>query len=375
MRVADEAFEGLFRHLFVYNMLFEDTEIDERFLDVGESSRVLGISGAGCGIAGHLSRRPRSIDAVDINARHLAITALKVSAARELDCYDEFYQLWGHGTHAQPRNVVDRLTLRLPGWIRQHWLSGHRLFARSFHSCGLTAQLFALLRRLAHVDASWLRSLIAQPVRARKRAITERFGPVFRTPWVAALLRSPINLVAIGVNHAQRDRMLRAERLEDVVDYLLMHLSRVAETDLERNWFAWHAVAGDFNHACRDAVPPFLRRDHHVASLHAETELRFHHRGILDVLGDAGPHTWTHYTLCDAPDWMAPDVQRKLVREIFRTSADGAVLLHRSVEEVNLPGCDAVGRHFRPMTEATEVATRLDRTRQYRRVAFYRIEH
>ena len=90
MRVADEAFEGVFKHLFVYNMLFEDTEIDEGFLEVDETSRVLGISGAGCGIAGHLSRRPQSIDAVDINARHLAITALKVSAARELESYEEF---------------------------------------------------------------------------------------------------------------------------------------------------------------------------------------------------------------------------------------------------------------------------------------------
>src|ERR1700722_17092909 len=68
MRGADRAFQQLFRHLFVYNMLFEDTEVDELFLGVGPDSRILGISGAGCGIANHVSRRPRSIDAVDINA-------------------------------------------------------------------------------------------------------------------------------------------------------------------------------------------------------------------------------------------------------------------------------------------------------------------
>jgi hypothetical protein len=32
-------------------------------------------------------------------------------------------------------------------------------------------------------------------------------------------------------------------------------------------------------------------------------------------------------------------------------------------------------RHFRPMAEATELATQLDRTRQFRRVSFYRVEH
>ncbi len=97
MHFADKAYQQLFRHLFVYNMLFEDTEVDERFLGVGPESRILGISGAGCGIANHLSRRPRRIDAVDINARHLAITALKTASARDLTSYDEFYTLWGHG--------------------------------------------------------------------------------------------------------------------------------------------------------------------------------------------------------------------------------------------------------------------------------------
>lgn len=375
MRVADAAFQRIFRHLFVYNMLFEDTEIDEEFLEVDETSRVLGISGAGCGIAGHLSRRPKTIDAVDINAHHLALTALKVSAARELESYDEFYQLWGHGKHPRPRVVAERLTARSPTWIRRHWLSSYGIFERSVHRRGLTAQLFAGLRRLAGVDARWLRTLIALPVRARQSTILDRFGPVFRSPCVAALLRSPLHLVAIGVNHAQRDRMLRAEKLKDVVDYLLMHLTRVADTDLERNWFAWHAVAGDFNHDRADAVPPFLRKDRHDTSFGAKTEVRFHHRNILDVLRAAGPRAWTHYSLCDAPDWMPYDVQSTLLREIFRTSADGAIFLHRSVEGSLLPESHGVGRHFRLMSHATEVATRLDRTRQFRRVAFYRIEH
>src|SRR5271166_1764786 len=87
MGLSDTAFQHLFKHLFVYNMLFEDTEVDERFLGVGPESRVLGISGAGCGIANQLSRRPRSVDAVDINAKHLAITALKTSSARELESH------------------------------------------------------------------------------------------------------------------------------------------------------------------------------------------------------------------------------------------------------------------------------------------------
>jgi S-adenosylmethionine-diacylglycerol 3-amino-3-carboxypropyl transferase len=375
MHFADKAYQQLFRHLFVYNMLFEDTEVDERFLGVGPESRILGISGAGCGIANHLSRRPRRIDAVDINARHLAITALKTASARELTNYDEFYTLWGHGSHARPSELASRLTKNLPGWIRRHWILSHRIFKHSFHRRGLTAQLFGALRRLSGVDASWLRALIAAPVAERPRLVAETFGPILRKAWVSAALRSPLHLLAIGVNAAQRDRMLRAEGLDDVIDFLLLHIGRVAQTDLERNWFAWWAVAGEFNHDRQDAVPPFMRRDHHASSIGADTDVRFHHRNIFDVLGDAGPNTWTHYTLLDAPDWMSNDVQHKLLGEIVRTSADGAVVLHRSVETDSMPERHGLERHFVPMVEASDLATKLDRTRQFRRVSFYQVAH
>jgi S-adenosylmethionine-diacylglycerol 3-amino-3-carboxypropyl transferase len=375
MTVFDRAFQQLFQHLFVYNMLFEDTEVDERFLGVGPDSRILGISGAGCGIANHLSRRPRTIDAVDINARHLAITALKTTTARELESYDEFYGLWGHGTHADPEGMVSRLTAQLPRWIQRHWRQNHGIFAHSFNQRGLTAQFFGALRKLSGVDATWLRSIIDVPVAERRRQVVDRFAPILRTPWVSAVLRSPLHLVALGVNQQQCERMLRAEGLSDIVDFLVMHLGRVAETDLERNWFAWFAVAGHFNHATPDAVPPFMRRDHHEASLGAKTDVRFHHRNIFDVLADAGPKTWTHFTLLDAPDWMASETQQKLLDEILRTSTDGAVVLHRSVEEGSLPERHRMDKHFLPMQEATELATRLDRTRQFRSVSFYRVAH
>jgi S-adenosylmethionine-diacylglycerol 3-amino-3-carboxypropyl transferase len=375
MRVADQAFQHVFKHLLVYNMLFEDTEVDERFLGVGPDSRILGISGAGCGIANQLSKRPRRIDAVDINASHLALTALKTAAARKMDSYEEFYRLWGHGTHPQAERVAATLSRDLPAWVQRHWRSHYDVFEDALHRRGLTARLFAILRRLANVDAEWLRQLIATPLSERRRRVVEAFGPALRKPWVSAVLRSPLPLVAIGVNHAQCERMLRAEGLTDVVDYTLMHLQRVSETDLERNWFVWFAIAGHFNHARPDATPPYLRKDHHAASLGAPTDVRFHHSNILDVLGAAGKNTWTHYTLLDAPDWMPRAVQRKMLDEILRTSVDGAVVLHRSVEDTSVPERHGLERHFVPMVEETALATQLDRTRQFRRVSFHRIAH
>ncbi|GAB4212709.1 MAG: hypothetical protein OHK0013_35810 [Sandaracinaceae bacterium] len=70
-------FRSTFQRLFVYNILFEDSEVDEALLDLDERSRVLSITGAGCGVAAMIARRREAIDAVDINPHHLALAALK----------------------------------------------------------------------------------------------------------------------------------------------------------------------------------------------------------------------------------------------------------------------------------------------------------
>jgi len=374
MKLRDRTFQRVFSHLFVYNILFEDSEVDERFLGVDESSTVLAISGAGCRVAGHASEGARSVDAVDINRAHLALTALKVVAARHLTSYSTFYDLFARGWHPEPERAIGALSAHLPDWAARYWRGHHGMFSHSMLARGLTARLFGGLRRLAGVDERWLRELARRPINERHGEVERRFSPVFHTPWVKAFLHSPANLVALGVNFAQSDRILENEQT-DLSGFLLRHLKRVAATDLENNWFAWYAIAGRFNHDHEGGVPPYLRRDRHQRSLQAPTVTRFHNSNIFDVLGAAGPRRWSHYTMCDAPDWMPPPVQRRLFDEILRTSRDGGVLCYRSVEPDSLIERNGLERRFQLLESATAQATALDRTRQFRRVAYYRIVH
>ena len=374
MNLRDLAFQHVFSRVFVYNILWEDSEVDEQFLEIDADSAVLGISGAGCRIAGHLSQSPRTIDAVDINPHHLALAALKAAAAQRIRSYDTFYDLLGHGRHPEHGPLIRWIVGTLPEWIQGHWRRHHPLFARKFHQTGLTARMFGLLRRLARVDADWLRARCDEPVERRIRAIDETIGPVLRSPAIAAMLRSPLQLIALGINYAQRDRLLAAER-SGLVEHLLEHLRRVAATDLARNWFAWTAIAGDYNHSLPDAVPPYLRSDRHARSCHAPTEVRYHCRNVFDVLADAGPATWSHFTLCDAPDWLQPAAQARLLREIVRTGRDGGVVAYRSVQPDSLVERHGLGERLQPLVASSSAAVRLERSRQYQRVNYYRIVH
>lgn len=374
MQLRDHAFQHVFSRLFVYNILWEDSEVDERFLEIDEQSTVLGISGAGCRIAGHLSQHPRRIDAVDINPHHLALAALKTAAARRLRSYDTFYELLGRGQRADHEALIGGLCAGLPAWIQRHWRRHHTLFSRAFYRTGVTARMFGLLRRLAGIDAAWLRQRCAEPVEVRLQAIDRTIAPVLRQPVINAALHSPLQLVALGINFTQRDRLLAAEG-SGLAAYLQEHLRRVAATDLARNWFAWTAIAGHYNHDLPDAVPPYLRRAQHARSLTAPTRVQFHRRNIFDVLAAAGPRTWSHYTLCDAPDWMSPPAQQRLLSEILRTSRDGGVVAYRSVGHDSLVARHGLCGRLRPLTASSDAAALQDRSRQYQRVNYYRIVH
>lgn len=371
--LKDRLFQTAFARLPVYTILWEDAEVDARFLAVDDESTVLAISAAGCGVAGLLASRPRSIDAVDINPHHLALAALKCRAACALDSYEELYELFGIGRHARPSHVARRLSEPLPTWMRRYWAVRAGVFRRSVYATGLTARMLAVARRAAGIDEGWLRSMARLGVEARLREVDALCASLVERRAVRAAIESPLQLVTLGINFAQRDRLLESSETQGLAAFMFDHLRRVARTDLERNWFAWHAVAGRFNHGVDDAVPPYLRRASHERSFGAATETRFHNESILTRLAVAASGTWSHYLLCDAADWMAHDVQRRLFDEIHRTARDGAVVLYRSVEDASLVERHGLGDRFQLLEHESAAATLTDRSRQYRRVDLYRV--
>ncbi|MEO1483328.1 MAG: DUF3419 family protein [Myxococcota bacterium] len=376
MAFRDLAFQRTFSKMFVYNVLYEDSEQDDRFLQLNQDSSVLSISGAGCGIAGMLAHHPRTIDAVDVNKHHLAITGLKVSASQNTRNHEELYDLFGRGSTDQPKRVVGNLAQYLPAWMETYWSAKWKRFRKSFYQTGLTAQMMRYIREQSELNIQWLRSMASQEnMEARYRMVEDAFRPVFERPWVKWALESPLQLLALGVNFEQRDRMLDTEGLPTCSDFFMMYLKRLAETDLETNWFIWLGLTGQFNHENEKAVPPYLRQEHHARASESPTRVRFHNRNIFDHLEEAQPNTWSHYTLCDAPDWMNEATQKRLINQIRRTGRDGAIILTRSVETDSFIDRIDGGKNFRRLDEASDIASQLDRSKLYRRVDFHQLAH
>ncbi len=179
--LRDRTFAHVFSNLSVYSILYEDSEVDERFLEIGHDSTILGITGAGCRTAGHVSQHPRSIDAVDINRHHLALTALKVSAVRHVPEQRALHTLFGGAPGKDPRHHLGETVSRLPTWLRFYWKARQGSLRDGLLGRGLTAQLLGWLRFLSGIDERFLRQLIAKPVSARLTLVDELFEPVFES--------------------------------------------------------------------------------------------------------------------------------------------------------------------------------------------------
>lgn len=372
-RLQNGAFKAVWQGASVYNLVFEDAEVDEALLDLDEHARILAISGAGCGVAGMLSARPQRLDAVDLNTHHLALTALKCAAVRGERSYDRFQQLLRLGKVRSSLDAVGSLSRLMPSWAQRYWGEHHTRFERGLYQTGLTARMLGGFRAVAGLDASWLRAAIPMDRQARTRHLEKKLLPLLRTPWARAWLSSPAQLLALGINFSQRDRILAAEGAPDMAAFITRYLTRLVDTDLRTNWFVWYAVAGFFDPEVEDCAPPYLRRERHQRALGAPTDLRLHRRSVIDYLRTRSPRSFTHFTLLDVPDWLNAEEQSHLFSEVLRTAADGALVLTRSVEERCPVERLGLSRRLVLDPKKTAVATERDRTRQYRAVRFYRV--
>jgi len=364
---------SVFRRLFVYNIVFEDSEVDQNILGLDENSEVLSITGAGCGVAAMAAKRPRRIDAVDINHHHLALAALKFQGAQRVASYSDFYDLFARGYTTNPAAMVKHITEGLPPWIRKYWKNHHNRFHKPYFRQGMSGQVLTMLRRLSNCSADWLRRALPMTLEERHRYIDETIGRALNRPFVKAFLKTPIHDVGIGVNKNQRERMLAATNQENLVSFYINHAKRVAETDLERNWICWYSVAGHFNHDHPEGHPPYLRREQHRESLGGNVQMRYHNDNLINVMRRAGANTWSHYILSDASDWMPEHVQRDMLEEIVRTARPGAVVLRRTVENDCVIERNGLTKRFERLPEPSDYATRMDRSRQFQRIDLYRL--
>lgn len=313
----------------VFNMSWEDPEMDRQAFNLTPEDTVISISSAGCNPLNFLCQSPRRLISIDGNPAQNAILELKLAAIRTLD-YATFFDIFA----ARNPGVVKRvyrpfLRPHLSAGAQKFWDENLWMAARGLYNFGRMGLFCRVLRRFVRMLG--LRKEIIeqffelQTLEEQVDWYNTHAAPRLWGKWSRRFVMFRPMLYLAGV-HPEQYRLVngRHDMYEYVKDRVEYALTKVPAYD---NYFLSQAVTGRFR---GKRVPPYLLEENF------ET-LRRNLDRVLVVNGWLGPYLDTlppqsinKFNLLDIFDWMTPAMFEATLRSVLRAAVPGATLIYRS---------------------------------------------
>jgi S-adenosylmethionine-diacylglycerol 3-amino-3-carboxypropyl transferase len=358
---------------FVYNQIWEDPAIDMEALQLGAGHRVVTIASGGCNILNYLTADPASIDAVDLNPAHIALTRLKIASMRHLPTHDDFFRFFGIAKNKENVDLYwSRLAPHLDADTRRFWekrsLLGRpriEFFAKGLYRQALLGKFIGFLHGIARfADRDVSKLLAANSIEEQRAIYAAEIEPLFELKLVRLLCRQPVLLYSLGIPANQFDQM-RQDSAGDLASLYQNRIRRLAcDFSLDENYFAWQAFGRHYDTNRRHATPPYLQEANYQPIRDRLDRVNTHHMSMTDYLGTQEAGSVDRFVLLDSVDWMDARMLGDVWKEIRRTAAPNARVIFRTagarspLEELIEPGLLS-GWHY----HETESRAWLDRDR------------
>ncbi|MDN2566873.1 DUF3419 family protein [Aquibium sp. A9E412] len=334
------AFSGL-----VYPQIWEDPEVDMEAMALGPGHRVVAIASGGCNVLAYLARSPARIDAVDLNAAHVALNRLKLAAFAALPSHAALFRFLGEGGPGNSATYDRMIAPRLDAATRRHfearrWTGRRRIaaFDGNFHRTGLLGLFIGLGHRVARlhgVDPAGI--MQARTPREQRRFFDEHLAPLFDRPLVRWATGRRASLFGLGIPPAQYDALRGGRSMAAVLSARLEKLA--CHFPLSHNYFAWQAFARRYPKPGEAALPPYLAPENHATIRANVGRVALHNVSVTELLAGKPAASVDRFVLLDAQDWMTDAQLDALWREITRTAAPGAHVIFRTAAAPSLlPG-------------------------------------
>jgi S-adenosylmethionine-diacylglycerol 3-amino-3-carboxypropyl transferase len=335
--LLERAFTFAFRDL-VYAQIWEDPVVDMEALEIRSDSRIVAIASGGCNVLSYLTADPARIHGVDLNAAHVALNRLKLTALTALPDYDAFYRFVGRANDRRNIAVFDQTlaphldATSLKYWNRRDSFARRRItsFGRNIYQAGLLGRFIGMAHFVARRYGVDPRSLSTVTSRAEMQSRFDRdIAPIFDKRIVRLLLDHPMSLYGLGIPPAQYAELAgEAPRMAVVVRERLRKL--LCDFEIGDNYFAWQALTRGYKPEADGPLPPYLQR-RHFETIRARAErVDVQQISMTLFLAQQPAGSLDRYVLLDAQDWMTPTQLGALWREITRTARPGSRVLFRT---------------------------------------------
>jgi S-adenosylmethionine-diacylglycerol 3-amino-3-carboxypropyl transferase len=332
-------FDAIYSRSLVYNTCWEDPAVDRQALLLSPRDTVLVITSAGCNSLDYALAGPARIHAVDANPRQNALLELKLAGIRALD-HADFFQLFGHGRHAQFRALYgDVLRRELPAFAQGYWDRNGEWFCQKdtrdtfyyFGLSGLVARAFRAYLRVRPRLREGIEAMFeARTLEAQREIYDRRVEPLMWSKGMKWTLSRQITLSLLGVPHAQRKEVERQHPLgvagfiRDAIEYVARHLP------IWTNYFWALYLRGSYTPEC---CPGYLKRDNFLALKGGLAERISTHTVTVTEFLAANEVPISRFVLLDHMDWMSSHHPHALAQEweaILERAAPAARVICRS---------------------------------------------
>lgn len=350
-------------HGIVFNMSWEDPEMDRRALRVGPGDTVISISSAGCNPLNFLCQNPDRLITIDGNPAQNALVELKLAAIAALD-YPTFFDIFAA---RNPRVICDVYRPKLRKllssrsqafWDENLWMVRRGLY--NYGKMGIAARIVRfLLPRLGFGKARIEEFFELRSLREQETYYRKHIEPHLWRPLVRRLCEARWFMFLCGVHPRQ---LALVDGRHGIYEYVRERIEYVlTKVPIYDNYFLSVTATGRFR---GNRVSPYLWEEN-FQTLRRNLDRVTVVNGWLGPYLDAQPPgSISKFNLLDIFDWMTPDLFEATLRSVLRAATPGARLIYRS-GSYEMPPPESIRAHLQSHVELAAELFARDRSATY----------
>ena len=350
-------------HGIVFNMSWEDPEMDRQALRVGPGDTVISISSAGCNPLNFLCQNPDRLITIDGNPAQNAVVELKLAAIEALD-HGAFFDIFAaRNPSAICRVYRPKLRKLLSQRSRNFWDENLWMVRRGLYDYGKMG-IAARIVRFLLPRLGFPKTRIEEFFELRTLAEQEAFyhkhiGPRLWGPAVQWLCESRWFMFLCGVHPRQLELV---DGRHGIYDYIRERIEYVlTKVPIYDNYFLSVTATGRFRGR---RVPPYLLEENFNTLRRNLDRVTVVNGWLGPYLDSQPPASISKFNLLDIFDWMTPEMFEGTLNSVLRAAAPGARLIYRS-GSYHMPPPTSILRRLEPHEALARELFARDRSATY----------
>lgn len=287
----------LLQQKLIYNISWEDYDLDIKLLRMDSNSRLLTIASAGDHLLNYLPTDVSFIHGVDINPAQIALVELKQMLLKHMD-YQAWWELFGEGSSAKTLQYIDHLKPYLSYSSYAYWKKNGHFFSVAgpgFYRYGSSGYLSRIILKSIQISKleTQIFALIEEDNDANKEALFTDFWKQLSRHWVFKLWLHPWLQYLGGIPTSQQQRKTTLVKLlRNVFHHIFV------KSDFETNPFWNLYLYGKYQ---APYIPWHLSEDGFNSIKKRINRLSISHHSMLE--SRRSHEQYTHINLLDHQDW------------------------------------------------------------------------